>query len=222
MPPPLIEPIGACLRCRGELETDRMYVCVACEEAVTREQARRADLLEAAAAAAAMRRSNLPRAYASGVRTRAHVTIEAPPGSLYIHGSAASGKTTLACVLLAEWIRAGGSGVYAVAPDLMSDLRKIYSAKDGRSSSDLVDPLIEAPVLVLDDVGKEKPSEHAATILFEVLDGRYRRRRPARRTIIASNYSPDALAARFADAETAGPLIRRMVEDATVLLVRAK
>lgn len=227
--PSPIEPIGLCLGCRGELEDGRLFVCVACEELTEQEKARRAARDAAEACEDRLKRSSLPRDYALMYRNRSHLKPsqvallergKAAP-DVYMHGPAGAGKTSIGCILLAEMIRAGSPGMYVVVPDLMADLRTIYGAGDGRSSSTLIAPLIETPLLLLDDIGKEKPSEHAATVLFELLDGRYRRRARGRWTCIVSNYPPHAIGARFNDAELADPLVRRMTDGAKVIEVRA-
>lgn len=224
-----IEPLGRCLGCRGDLEDGRLFVCAACEQLTEQEKSRRAIRDASEACEDRLKRSTLPRDYALMYRNRSHLTPaqvtllergKAAP-EVYIHGPAGAGKTSIACILLAEMIRAGSAGMYVVVPDLMADLRTIYGAHDGRSSGTLIDPLIETPLLVLDDIGKEKPSEHAATVLFELLDGRYRRRARGRWTAIVSNYPPHAIGARFADVEQGDPLVRRMTDGARVIEVRA-
>jgi DNA replication protein DnaC len=198
----------------------------------TKEQERRSMRDAAEACDDRLKRSALPRDYALMFRNRTHLSepqlelldsAKAHP-DVYLHGTAGVGKTSVACVLLAEMIRAGSSGLYVVVPDLMSDLRMLYARSkpgDGLSSSSLIDPMIEAPLLVLDDIGKEKPSEHAATVLFELLDGRYRRRARGRWTCIASNYPPHVIGERFNATEVADPIVRRMTDGATVIEVRS-
>lgn len=204
-----------------------MFVCVKCEELTAQEQQRRTARDAAEACETRLRRSALPRDYALMHRNRSHLTptqtalLERASGDVYMHGPAGAGKTSIGCVLLAEMIRAGSAGMYVVVPDLMADLRAIYGANDGRSSAALIGPLVETQLLLLDDIGKEKPSEHAAAVLFELLDGRYRRRGRGRWTAIMSNYPPHTIGARFNDPDLADPLVRRMTDGARVIEVRA-
>lgn len=226
-----IEPRGACLGCRGVLEDGRLFVCVACERLTEQEQQRRAMRDAAEACEARLKRSALPRDYALFYRNRSHLTARqtatleqvASLTEFYMHGPAGAGKTSVGCVLLAEMIRDGATGMYVVTPDLMSDLRVIYAkgSGSGLSSSTLIDPLIETDCLLLDDIGKEKPSDHSATVLFELLDNRYRRRRPGRWTGILSNYAAHEIGARFNDPDAADPLVRRMTDGAKVIAVRS-
>lgn len=177
----------------------------------------------------ALRRSGLPHAYRAGERVLGHL----PPSAFdaisacqmlgeqirgaFLVGPAGAFKTSVAAAFLASQIRAGGQGRYIAVPDLLTDLYAIYASDDSRSRADIVDALVLAPMLVLDDLGKEKATEHATGVIFEVLDGRYREWRKGRWTIITSQYAPDALCSRFPEKETADAIARRIAEMTVVV-----
>jgi len=179
-----------------------------------------------------LRRSGLPAAYrmgnrdASSVRERYASAANAIRDSLagdapgvYVYGFAGEDKSTLVCSALAAWIRSSTidnprSGVYVNCLDLITDIQATYRQGAELTRADIVTRLIDAQALVLDDLGKEKASDHAAGIIYQVLDGRYRQHVDGvnRPLWMASNYSPDEICARFYDPNTAEPIRRRIVE----------
>lgn len=170
-----------------------------------------------------LRQSGLPKVYADGTRKASSLPTVAQQaitacqmlgttvGGLYLYGEAGTYKTSVAAAFLAEQVRAGGGGRFVSVPDLFTDLYAIYASDDRRSRADMVDELVTTPRLVLDDLGKEKASDHAAGVVFEILDGRYRNQGPGRWMIVTSNLPIHTLAARFAD-DTGDPIARRLAE----------
>jgi DNA replication protein DnaC len=179
-----------------------------------------------------LRRSGLPHSYRSGERALGHLPMSAGDAisacqmlgteirGAFLSGPAGAFKTSVAASFLASQIRAGGVGRYIAVPDLLTDLYAIYASDDSRSRADIVDALVTTPMLVLDDLGKEKATEHATGVIFEVLDGRYRDARKGRWTIITSQYVPDTLCKRFPEQETADAIARRIAEMTVVVKMR--
>jgi DNA replication protein DnaC len=58
------------------------------------------------------------------------------------------------------------------ALDLMAEVQASYSRNDGETRLEIVSKLVKVPCLVIDDLGKEKSSEHASNVFFQVFDGR--------------------------------------------------
>lgn len=82
--------------------------------------------------------------------------------------------------------------------------------------SEQVDPLqelIEANLVVLDDLGRERPTDWAAERLYVLMNERYNRCLP---TVVTTNSSPQVLAERGYDA-----LISRLAEDAPFVRLEA-
>lgn len=212
-----------CLGCGVDLAADRLVKCGDCDVVVETRLQERHERREREDRERFMLTSGLPRSYRRGERLLtdlpaiAQQTVTAckllgsSVAGLYLHGDAGTFKTSVAAAFLAEQIRGGGEGRYVFVPDLFTDLYAIYSAGDQRSRADLVDGLVSTPRLVLDDLGKEKASEHAASVLFEILDGRYRTQGPGRWLIVTSNLAIHELAARFFD-DTGNPIARRLAE----------
>lgn len=223
-------PNGKCRRCQSLLPEDRNFLCVSCEERVAGEssamEARRLDgMIDGL-----LRRSGLPAVYRSGKRDLESVryaeavsaiydSLTGDTPGVYVHGTAGEDKSTLVCSALAMWIRSSTievprSGVYVNCLDLITDIQATYRPGAELTRADIVTRLIDAQALVLDDLGKEKASDHAAGVIYQVLDGRYRQHVDGvnRPLWIASNYSLDEICARFYDPNTAEPIRRRIVE----------
>ncbi len=206
------------------LSPERFALCEACDQEVAREIAARSDRDRAERIATELRGSGLPRAYRDGVRTWERIREHVPEiegifaaakrehMGLYLWGPAGAWKTSVAAALLAEAIRASGGGRYVFVPSLFAELFAIYAANDGRSSADVIERYAMTEHLVLDDLGKERPSEHAASVLMQIFDGRYVDRRGW--MIVTSNFSFDELHTRFdlAGEQFSDPIIRRLTE----------
>lgn len=111
---------------------------------------------------------------------------------LLLVGAVGTGKTCAAVLALAEgWSRlaAGGpAGRFATAQELAHGPFHPWSRDlDGRRA------ILQAPVLVLDDLGAEDGNDFGAA-LGEILDARV-----GRPTIVTSNLAPPAIAARYGD-----------------------
>jgi DNA replication protein DnaC len=177
--------------------------------------------------------SGLPVAYRHGARS----VCDLPPAcadalslchllgeelrGMYLSGGAGTFKTSIAASWLAQEVRKAkdskqlSPGRYVFVPDLLSDVHASYRNDDGDSRAALVSRCVNARWLVLDDLGKEKASPHAAGVIFEILDGRYRNYRAGQWLIVASNFDLDALCDRFpsgSDDDFADPIRRRISE----------
>jgi DNA replication protein DnaC len=219
----IFEPKANCRLCQSPLTENRVALCIECDQSVAEKVA---DQLRRAAeedTERRMRASGLPYSYRRGDRTIGSVpmgkaetlTVCQMLGrgirGLYLWGKAGTWKTSIAASWLAAEIKGGASGRYVFIPDLLTDLYAVY-AGNGGTRAEIVDRLASAPLLVLDDLGKEKASEHAASVLFEILDGRYREHKAGNWLIVTSNYPLDELCDRFPNEEVAEPIRRRLSE----------
>lgn len=219
-----------CRRCQKPLPPDRAFQCLECDVIIEGERAafelrRTADQIESR-----IERSGLPAAYRNGLRNFAHVrdadavdlaerVLRGEARGLYLHGNAGPDKTSLAASTLTLWIVGGGTGLFVSMVDLMTDIYATMGEGAKLSRADLVKPLIETEMLVIDDLGKERATDYAAGVIFQILDGRYRQltERTRRRLIITSNYNLARLCQRFADEAIAEPIERRISEMTTAL-----
>jgi DNA replication protein DnaC len=112
-------------------------------------------------------------------------------GGLVLTGSCGTGKTHLACSiansLIADYVAAV---VYATVPELSREVRETYRRDCPRTEKSVIADLMAPELLIIDEVGAHKCSEHELQLLFEIIDGRYRLLRP---TILISNLTVQEL-----------------------------
>ena len=124
-------------------------------------------------------------------------------GSLYLWGSNGTGKTTLAAAIARQLIDRKPLMVGAV--QLLIDLQSTYGTPD--READILEKYSSAPLLVIDDLGKEQQTEWTASRLYAIVDARYGRLLP---TIVTSNFRVDELLGRVRDQSTASAIVSRL------------
>lgn len=97
---------------------------------------------------------------------------------LWIAGEPGAGKTHLAAAVLRSAIGGrGAGGVFAGTGELLHAVRRTYQGGD-QTEAGVLNRVIAADVLVLDDVGSDKPSEWAQTTIGSIVNARYNSQRP--------------------------------------------
>jgi DNA replication protein DnaC len=125
---------------------------------------------------------------------RATRFVEAFPAvdkGLVLYGPHGVGKTHLAVGILKEVIRTkGGRGYFFETRELLKLVRDTYNRATEETEMEVLAPVLDADLLVLDDLGAEKTSEWVQETLGLVVNTRYNARRA---TIFTSNLvdSPD-------------------------------
>jgi DNA replication protein DnaC len=111
-----------------------------------------------------------------------------PSGLLFI-GPPGVGKTHLAVAVLIELMTTYRlRGRFVDFTRFIHDIQATFSRDNPESKRDLLDPVTEADVLVLDELGAQKPTPWVADLLYLVINARYAARRP---TLFTSNYGLD-------------------------------
>lgn len=151
----------------------------------------------------------VPRRYRSVAPDRRLNAALAGGRGLWLVGPVGSGKTHRACAVLRGWTALNGGGArFVTAPALLAELRATYDG-DG-SEAAVIGKYARCPLLVVDDLGKEAPTEWSLSKLYEIVDARWGAGLP---TVVTSNQTPDELArrlARDADPETAKAVVSRL------------
>jgi DNA replication protein DnaC len=104
---------------------------------------------------------------------------------LLLFGDHGVGKTHLAVALMRETIRRKGArAVFYEVPDLLKLVRDTYNRQVETTELDVLRPVLEAELLVLDDLGRESKSVWVEETLGLVINTRYSERRL---TVFTSN-----------------------------------
>ena len=105
---------------------------------------------------------------------------------LLFQGPPGTGKTHLAVAALRELILTKGvRGLYANAIDLVQELQMTFDG-GGRSRESILQPVVDAELLVLDELGTGKMSPWVQDLLYYVINSRYMTKRL---TLFTTNYA---------------------------------
>lgn len=113
---------------------------------------------------------------------------------LLLTGNPGVGKTHLACAVLSELIRAGASGLFYDFRDLLQEIRDSYNPNTKASELSILRPVFDVEILVLDELGSERPTEWVKDTMTQIINRRYVDRKV---TIFTTNYLD--VAARVSD-----------------------
>lgn len=89
-------------------------------------------------------------------------------------GTPGIGKTMLTCIIAKDMLKKGVPVVFVPSTDLMAELRQAQFRDDKESMESKIETLGTTPALILDDVGKEKPTEWVQSMYYRLVDLRYR------------------------------------------------
>lgn len=132
-------------------------------------------------------------------------------GSLFITGGVGTGKTHLASSVANELIQNEIPVVFGTLINLLTDIKDSYGT-DGEKEGYIIQKYSKVKMLIIDDLGKERPSEWVLEKLFTIINNRYENNLPV---IITTNYNRDKLRERLANNknyEIADSIISRLYE----------
>jgi len=104
---------------------------------------------------------------------------------LLLMGPCGAGKTHLAVSALKQIVSRGHSGIFYDYRDLLKQIQDSYNAESQSTELSVLEPVLKAELLVLDDVGSSKPSLWALETVGHVLNTRYNEKRV---TVLTTNY----------------------------------
>jgi DNA replication protein DnaC len=104
---------------------------------------------------------------------------------LLLMGPCGVGKTHLAVAALKEIVLRGHSGLFYDYRELLKEIQDSYNPENQATEMTVLEPVLQAEILVLDDVGSSKPSLWALETVGHVLNTRYNEKRV---TLLTTNY----------------------------------
>jgi DNA replication protein DnaC len=109
---------------------------------------------------------------------------------LLLMGGCGVGKTHLAVAALLEIIHCDKPGkmLFCNFQDLIQDIQASFDSDEVPKKADLLRPLIETDLLVLDELGSQKPTNFVMDILYHLINSRYNEERV---TIFTTNFGED-------------------------------
>ncbi|MBZ0102445.1 MAG: ATP-binding protein [Thermoanaerobaculia bacterium] len=114
-------------------------------------------------------------------------------------GPPGTGKTHLAAAVLLELIRRHGiAGRFVDFTSLVHRIQSTFDPSSPESKHDVLDPVIDAPLLVFDELGAQKATPFVNDVLYLILNTRYTRRLP---TLFTTNFRLERPAAAGAPGE---------------------
>lgn len=120
---------------------------------------------------------------------------------LLLMGTCGVGKTHLAVAALRQLVMRGHIGLFYDYRELLKEIQGSYNAASPSTELGVLEPVLNAEVLVLDDAGAGTPSPWALETLGHILNTRYNQHRV---TLMTTNY-PDAPAQLPATARRRAP-----------------
>lgn len=115
---------------------------------------------------------------------------------LIFSGNAGTGKTHLASAIANAVIAKGHSALFTTVTDALRVIKRAYDKSADTSEGDAINSLVAPSLLILDEVGMAYDTDHAKTLLFDVINKRYENIRP---TIILTNYDAAVLREHLGD-----------------------
>ena len=123
-----------------------------------------------------------------------------------------AGKSHVAAAIANQLLGKGIAVIFLTERHIFQRIRKTYS-QNGGDEAEVMEIFESVPLLVIDDVGKEKPSAWSLSTLYAIIDGRYEKALP---TIITTNFDTKDLKIRITpdggDETAASAIIDRLTE----------
>lgn len=149
--------------------------------------------------------------YAEGFDLLLPKSGQPEPGrnGLFISGSPGTGKTHIAAAI-SNYLMAQGRPVICMTMiDLLERIKRTYS-KGNASEEDVLKIYKTVPLLVIDDIGKEPPTDWAISTIYNIINGRYEAYLPI---IVTTNYNTETLISRMTPRDTGDDTTARATLD---------
>ena len=108
-----------------------------------------------------------------------------PDTGMLLMGPCGAGKTHLAVSALRQIVLRGHTGIFYDYRELLKEIQGSYNPESQTSELGVLEPVLTADVLLLDDLGASKPSPWALETVGHILNSRYNEKRI---TMLTTNY----------------------------------
>jgi DNA replication protein DnaC len=155
------------------------------------------------------------KAYADNFTAKLPGKSNKVPGrnGLFISGPKGTGKTHLAVAVSNQLMRQGTPVICMTMIDLLERIKQTYNDSGQTAEATILSIYKKVPLLVIDDIGKEQPTEWAISTIYNIINSRYEAYMPL---IITTNYDDRQLIKRMTpidgDNTTADATIDRIRE----------
>ena len=138
-------------------------------------------------------------------------TLDADKNSLMLAGGCGTGKTHLAAAIANALLAKMVPVVFTTPNDLTAAVRSSFDT--GKDEAAVVRLYQDAPLLVLDDLGKDQPTQWSVALLYRILNARYENDAPV---LVTTNYDAAGLVKRLTppggDDVTGRAIVDRLTE----------
>ena len=118
---------------------------------------------------------------------------------MVLGGPSGCGKTHMAAAVANYRLKQGYPTFFVIVPDLLDHLRSTFSPSSDVAYDELFERVRNAPLLVLDDMGRQSSTPWAEEKLFQILNHRFNAELPTVITINSLKQLDERLAARLQD-----------------------
>jgi DNA replication protein DnaC len=133
--------------------------------------------------------------------------VEERRGWILLIGTYGCGKTHLAAAIANALLAKGVPVVFVNVPDLLDYLRATYSPGTEETYDQRFNEIVNAPVLVLDDLGAQNATPWAGEKLYQIINARYIAKLP---TVITTNLNLENLDPRVRSRLSDADLVRKI------------
>lgn len=138
---------------------------------------------------------------------------------LLLHGSTGTGKTFIAFCIANELLNRLVPVIAISSISLLNRLKETYKRYGSEGEIEIINNLKNASLLVLDDLGAENTTDWAKEKVYEIIDSRYRDKKPI---IITTNLSLEQLKEKMAGDDGVYRTYDRIIEMCTPIPIKGK